>query len=173
MHHLDNITVRPALPEDAAGIAFVHIQGWQESYKGIVDQGYLDSLTQDREARSQRWRKLILEQDENSIILVAKLANEVVGFCSAGPIKEDSASKGELYAIYLLDEFKGIGAGKMLWDKSLEFLTDKKLVPFEVIMLEENVTARKFYEKQGCKFIGELTGKIGGREYKEVRYRFG
>ncbi len=172
MQNLGNLIIRNAFSQDAEGIAAVHIKGWQESYKGIIDQDYLNSLTKDFKARSHRWQKLILDLDANSSIFVAILADEIIGFCSAGPMREYSTSKGELYAIYLLDEFKGLGIGKMLWDKALEHLKHKNLIPFDIVMLEANLTARRFYERQHCKFATHLVGKIGNKEYTEVKYTF-
>ncbi len=172
MQLLGKTAIRPAIPSDAEGIAIVHIKGWQESYKGMIDQNYLDSLSQDIKARTQRWQSFIAKSDQESIQLVAIFDEKVIGFCSAGPIRKSTEAKGEIYAIYLLDEFKGIGVGKMLWDKAVEHLSAKKLIPFDLVVLEANIPSRKFYERQGCTFIRNEVGDIGGKEYKEVRYRF-
>lgn len=172
MQLLGKTAIRRAIPINAEGIAFVHIKGWQESYKGMIDQNYLDNLSQDIKARTQRWQSLIAKSDQDSIQLVAIFDDKIIGFCSAGPIRKSTETKGELYAIYLLDEFKGLGVGKMLWDKAVEHLSAKKLIPFDVVLLETNIPARTFYERQGCIFIKNEVGDIEGKEYKEVRYRF-
>ena len=38
--------VRPAAFEDAAQIADVHIRSWQQAYRDLMDQAYLDGLDQ-------------------------------------------------------------------------------------------------------------------------------
>ncbi|WP_274857053.1 hypothetical protein [Bacillus methanolicus] len=36
--------IRKAVGDDAAQIARVHVKSWQETYKGLIDQNYLDNL---------------------------------------------------------------------------------------------------------------------------------
>ena len=56
------ITVRPANINDVESIAKVHVQGWQETYGGLVSDEYLDSptLLQTRQqTRQQIWTQLL------------------------------------------------------------------------------------------------------------------
>jgi hypothetical protein len=39
------LTVRRAELRDAAGIAAVHVASWQEAYRGLLPQEYLESLS--------------------------------------------------------------------------------------------------------------------------------
>lgn len=41
---MKHISVIPATLADAKDIAGIHHNAWQESYKGIIDQDYLDAL---------------------------------------------------------------------------------------------------------------------------------
>ena len=43
------ITVRLAVPEDGPGVARVQVEGWQQHYRGLIPDAYLDGL--DREIR--------------------------------------------------------------------------------------------------------------------------
>ena len=46
------LTVRRATPEDAAGVAGVHVRSWQVAYRGLLPDDYLDGLRpEDRMAR--------------------------------------------------------------------------------------------------------------------------
>lgn len=38
------VTVRPAGPGDALGLALVHVRAWQAAYPGLMPQQYLDGL---------------------------------------------------------------------------------------------------------------------------------
>ena len=48
--------VRPAIPDDAEGIAKVHVKGWQEAYVGQLPQHVLDR--QSVPGRLRRYRRL-------------------------------------------------------------------------------------------------------------------
>lgn len=39
---MSDVKIRLAQPGDEPSIAKVHIQSWQEAYKGLVPQDYLD-----------------------------------------------------------------------------------------------------------------------------------
>jgi len=38
--------IRPALPNDAAEIARVHVDSWRSSYRGLLADEFLDSLSE-------------------------------------------------------------------------------------------------------------------------------
>ena len=38
------VEVRPARPDDAPGVASVHVRSWQVGYRGLLAQDYLDGL---------------------------------------------------------------------------------------------------------------------------------
>lgn len=57
------------------------------------------------------------------------------------------AYRGEIYAIYLLDEFKRHGIGKTLLNYINRHLKQHLLTPYVTWVLEENKTACQFYEK--------------------------
>ena len=44
MEQPDEVVVRLAHVDDAAGIADVHVRSWQEAYAGIVPDSYLTGL---------------------------------------------------------------------------------------------------------------------------------
>lgn len=45
MNNQFTIEIRPATLADAEAIVRVHVTAWQESYKGIIEQSYLDKLS--------------------------------------------------------------------------------------------------------------------------------
>jgi hypothetical protein len=49
--------IRDALQTDAAGIARVHVNSWRSTYRGIVPDQFLDSLSLER--REQYWHDLL------------------------------------------------------------------------------------------------------------------
>ncbi len=168
--------IREATSADAEGIAFVHVNSWKTSYAGLVDQDYLDALSYENRLDL---RKEIL-QLKTMLHLVVVSGEQIVGFADVGPIRSESRvglytndeNIGEVYAIYLLEEHKGKGCGKALLDRCRQWLSDNGLESFVVRALTGNVRARRFYEREGGKTIGETTINIGDRYYQEVSYLF-
>src|SRR3979409_2597882 len=98
--------VRPARLDDAAGIARVSVASWRSTYPGMVPQGFLDSM--DEVAFAARWSDRLRHEGSSRTSFVAEEGGQVVGFATGGAEREgDSHYQGELYAIYLLDEWQG------------------------------------------------------------------
>ena len=71
--------IRSAVPDDAEGIAVVHVKGWQEAYIGQLPQHMLDR--QSVPARLRMWQGLLQEPPSNRWTFVAvDPAAGVVGF---------------------------------------------------------------------------------------------
>ncbi len=145
------IIVKPMeTEEEIRGKAFVHWKCWQETYPGLVNQGYLDKLTlQKCEEMAFRWR---------DHILVAKAGDRVIGFVGYGDCGAEAPDTGEVFALYVLPEYHGIGVGRQLMDAALEKLTAYPKICLWV--LQGNGRAIRFYEKYGFRPDGqELYGK--------------
>ncbi|MCR5664607.1 MAG: GNAT family N-acetyltransferase [Oscillospiraceae bacterium] len=124
--------------DEIRGKAFVHWKGWQESYRGMVDDGYLDRMTlAQTEEKAFRWR---------DGILVAKDGARVVGFVGYGPAHgEDGA--GEVYALYVLAEYQHRGIGYALLRRALDGLAGCRVI--HLWAFAENKKALRFYERVG------------------------
>ena len=129
-------------PEEAAGKGFVHCQSWKESYRGIVDDDYLD-----RRITLERCREIAVRWPQNTVVAVDD--GRVVGFGCWCPCRDEDASPntGELQALYLLDEYKGRGIGRAL----LDFCMDKLAQYDKAVLwvLAENERAIGFYRHCG------------------------
>jgi GNAT superfamily N-acetyltransferase len=168
------MSVRRAGAEDAMRIAIVHVRSWQAAYRGLVPQDYLDSL--DAEQRRPAWERILGEaQWPRAGTFVAEEGKDVVGFASICPSRDDdeeSASAGELAAIYLLPEAWGKGLGRELMSCGLTALSDAGFGEATLWVLDTNSRARRFYEAAGWHADGAVKHD-GGRGFvlNEVRYR--
>lgn len=160
------LLIRKAKLEDAAGIAKVHVDSWRTTYKGIVSDTYLDSLSY--EEREQNWKRGI---EHNHIYIATDFNGEIVGFASGGKERTGKyvAYKGELYAIYLLEGQQGKAIGRKLFKAVVDDLKEKKLNSMLIWALEEN-PACLFYEKLGGKKIDTAEIEIDGQKLSEVAY---
>src|SRR5579875_3238148 len=124
--------VRAARVEDAGGIAKVHVDSWRTTYKGVIPDDFLASLSY--ESRSQRWRSMLSNPTRFAGDFVAEdKTGRIVGFISGGPAQEPyPVYRGELYAIYILQEYQGQEIGRRLTEalvgKLLEAGIDNMLV---------------------------------------------
>jgi len=160
--------IREARPEDAPALARVHVTSWQTAYRGLIDQAFLDSL--DVESRIERWDR-ILEQPR-SRVMVAEMTNGIAGFCSVGPADRDGW--GEVYSIYVSPDQWDAGWGRDLLVAGEQALARAGHERALLWVLEGNVRARVFYERQGWA-IGKpiRIENIGGADLTEVRYEKG
>lgn len=169
-HIVNTLTIRAAITQDWEPIVSIRIEGWKESYKGIIDQTYLDAMVYTDESVSRR--REFFRSNKSMKCLVAELGDKIIGFVDLGPSREPDLGKGEIYAIYLLDEYKRRGIGGALWRAAIECLQNQKLTPFIVWGLRDNLPARRFYEKMGGTLLAKKESDIGGRLYPEVCYQF-
>jgi ribosomal protein S18 acetylase RimI-like enzyme len=161
------MNVRPAQPSDAAAIAGVHVAAWLTTYRGLLPDDFLASLTE--AGYEERWRRVI---DEGSgRVFVAADGQDVVGFASGGRERagEDGYS-GELYAIYVLGEAQGHGHGRRLVQAVASGLRELGLEDMIVWVLRDNTPARGFYERLGGVYVRTQPITIGSALLQEVSY---
>ncbi len=158
------IVVKPMkTEEEIRGKAFVHWKGWQETYPGMMSQGYLDAMTlQKCEENAFRWL-------DN--ILVAKDGDRVVGFVGYGKSGDDLPDTGEIFALYVLSEYHGTGLGQRLLEAGLEQLSDYHRICLWA--LRDNARAIRFYEKHGFRRDGaeKYVARMEAAEIRMVRHR--
>ena len=158
--------VRVAVVSDAEAIAQVQVATWQDTYRGILPQPFLESLDVERSAES--WQAVI--GDKRRTTLVAD-APGVVGFCTAGPSRgEHSGYRGEVEAIYILPAEQGRGHGTALIHAAMRWLTERDLEPVLVWALEANAAAHGFYESLGAHRLDTRLLRIANALYPEVGF---
>ena len=135
----DSICIKMAeTDEELCGRGYVHCTAWQEAYRGIVCDRYLDSMTV--EATTARARKF----PENT--LVAKDKEKVVGFAVYSLSRdEDLMDAGEVVAIYILSEYYGHKIGYRLMNEAVSRLSEYNTI--FVWVLEQNERANKMKEQ--------------------------
>ncbi len=173
VEQIDEVTIRPATPDDAPAIADVHVRSWQEAYAGIVPDEYLSSL--DAAARSRRWRELLAAGPEDRVCtFVAEAGDRLLGFASYGPSRDEDARRGEreIYSIYLDPGTWGRGVARELIRTVVAEAGEQ--TPLTLWVLAANERARHFYRRHGFQPDGvERLDDVGGAELLEIRYRRG
>ena len=134
---MHNLLIRPMVPEDADGKAYVHWKSCLETYTGLMDPEFLAGSTLDK------YHAIALRFVDTT--LIAELDGRIVGFGCWDP-------KGEIPALYVLRDSQGCGIGRRLMEAMLTRLSDCKQVRLEV--LEGNDRAIGFYEHMGFRLDG-------------------
>lgn len=158
--------IREAIMGDEDGIARVHVDSWRTTYKGIVSNDYLRTLSYVQ--RAENWRRGI----GKSALYVAEENGQIVGFATGGKERTGNYdADAELYAIYLLQSVQGQGVGKQLVRKLAEEMKRLNFSSLLVWVLDQN-PSKKFYESLGGKRIDETMIDIAGEQFKEVAYHW-
>jgi len=166
-----DFTIREATPQDAKGIAHVHVKTWQCAYRGQIPDSYLDGLSV--EQRMETWKKNLAEQNEKNHASVALHKQAVIGWCTYGVSRDDDVSNntGELYGIYVHPDFIGKGVGSALMKRALKQLRDDGYAKATLWMLESNEKSQGFYEHQGWQKSEDTKDDVrDGFTLHEVRY---
>ncbi len=164
------IRIREANPADAGAIARVHVDAWRTTYAGIVPDEYLAGLSyQDGESR---WARILTMDKPAASNFVAEAdGGEIVGLAGGGPEREgDRTYQGELYVVYLLEEYQRKGVGRHLVSAVARRLLSDGFDSMLVWVLEDNHPARRFYESLGGEPIGRKNRPTGGADLVAVSY---
>ena len=172
-NHQENhgITLRQAAIADAVALARMHVDTWRSTYRGIVPDDYLASLSYEK--RTARWTEQIQATLDGKfeIIVAENKDGQIIGFVDGGPNRDDDpVYKGELYAIYILQAYQGHGIGKILALRFAKSLLAMGLDNMLLWVFTENIPARRFYESLGGQFVRTHQFEISGVTIEEVAY---
>lgn len=139
------LQVRPAKIDDAPAIAVVHDASWREAYRGIIPGKELERIIARRDAHW--WRKAILR---GSNMLVLDFEDTIAGYATYGRNRIASMPfRGEIFELYLLPEFQGLGFGRSLFEAARRDLARYGYSNILVWALKDNERAVQFYLKLG------------------------
>lgn len=161
--------------EDLHDYMYVKTYAWDETYRGIMSDEFLDKIKKELDQNVERLKnefnqRKIDEPDYKRFTLYVD--NEpvgVLGICKSR--EEKNSSSGELCCLYLLNKAKKQGYGKILFDKAKEELKKLGFKDMIIFCLKDNPTT-KFYEHMGCQFLFEKERNIGGKDLIENVYYY-
>ena len=107
------ITIRKALLEDACDLTDCLISCWLSAYKEIVPNEYLSKMPTERDNRVERWKNNITDPGD-CVHYCVLYAEKMIGFLTIH--KKD----GDIWSIYLIEEFCGKGYGKEVLEPVLK-----------------------------------------------------
>ena len=166
---MNNKLIRKVRYEDIEQIVDINMQDWKQVYKGIIDDSSLENL--DKKEKIEKWKK---SYNKGNLIVFEK-DEKVLGYCRYDDniSNKNNEIDSEIIALYVKYDNLGQGIGKKLVEYVKEDLKNKNRKKMIIWCLQENINARKFYEKIGGKLIqDEKYFEKDGKRYKEVGYIF-
>ncbi|MDP6804485.1 MAG: GNAT family N-acetyltransferase [Rhodospirillales bacterium] len=163
------VTIRSATPGDADAIANVYVNTWRSVYADLLLEKMLVGMSHERTALY--WRRVIAEKPGRDLVRVADTDDRlVIGFASAGASRHRGLGfGGEIYTLYVLDEFQGAGTGQALLFSIFRRLLDRGLRSSLVWVLAGN-PSRFFYEVMGGGRVAEREETMWGVRLNEIAF---
>ncbi len=149
---LEQINVRPILPGDNKAVANIIRTTLKEFGADRPGTVYYDPTT------DQLYQ---LFQISGAVYHVAERNGEIVGGGGIYPSPGLPQHTCELVKMYLLKQARGIGLGKLLIEKSLQFAKEAGYKNVYLESMPELKQALKTYEKFGFEYINAPMGNTG------------
>ncbi len=160
------VRIEPANLTESDAITQVHIASWLTTYRGLIPDQTLDQISFQR--RREMWQKVLLEDPTR--VLVARDDGQVIGFAHFGTeLSHDPVYHGELYAIYLLQDYQRQGWGARLIQSTAQGLLQRGFTTMLVWVLAQN-PACAFYEKLGGLYLRQKPVEFNGVTLMESAY---
>ena len=160
-------SIRSAQLEDAQAIARCHIAAWRDTYRPIIADEVLNNLS--LEDNFVKWKQNL--RQPNTSAQVAETAQAgIVGFLHGGRERTGRVDfRGEIYAVYLLKEYRRQGIGRQLFQSFAQALVKEETTSLIVWALEGN-ECRAAYSAWGGEEIERGPIRIGKQDLIEVAY---
>lgn len=143
--------IRKREQKDCYAVTHVGVISWNETYKGIVPDSDLQELYLNEEENAKKSYESFDINDNNKLVL--EVDGEVVGFANYGQAKSvDYENCGEIYALYMLKKYHGLGLGRKLVDEAIKELKKLGYNKMVIACLKGNPT-NEFYKHIGGKYI--------------------
>jgi ribosomal protein S18 acetylase RimI-like enzyme len=142
------IQFRQATLSDADTIAVMHAENWRTTYRGHMQDSYLDGNIFDE--RRQMWRERMAASPADQFVLLALEHDDVIGFsCMIG--NENQQWGSMLDNLHVSGNHKGRGIGqRLVRETALRLNAVYPGLGMYLWVLEANQGARRFYHKLGA-----------------------
>jgi ribosomal protein S18 acetylase RimI-like enzyme len=144
---------RIARVPDAEAIARLHDRSIRAAYRKIIPVSVLDTMK--LADRAARWREWITDREID--VLLREVEDEVVGFVSLCPSRDDDADPlwvGEIPTLYIDPSHWRARFGSDLLHAALGLARERGFREVTLWVLEKNRLARGFYEAHGFRWDG-------------------
>ncbi len=162
------ITFREAKLSDVSVIAKLHAKNWQENYRGVFSDTYLDTeVALDRLAV---WKRRLTKPPNNQHIILAEEGEELLGF-SCAYFNEHATYGTYLDNLHVSSKAKGKGIGSKLMLQLSEAIISRNYHGLYLWVIDNNASAIHFYNNLGGMPLDkEEANDIGDVIFIKMRY---
>lgn len=187
-----SIHIRAAETGDAVVLSQVHQASWLNAYQGILNGA---ALRESIARRNKQWWHSAVEKLNSepasiggrlsggsarlrqSRLLVFEFDGSVAGYANFGTGRRSyppyAISRwGEIFELYLLPEYQGLGFGRTLFDRVRSELKEMEHGPLIVWALEANDQATGFYTALGGEAFVRSHEMFGGTQAPTIGFRW-
>lgn len=163
------VIIRKATAYDAESIGYIHSRSWKIAYKGIITNELLNDFTPGKGA--ERFLRVLKKTPDEECYLLLKNSMPL-GFINLGHRDVENLQKTlrEIVGIYILPEYWGQGVGRTLMEYGITELKRRGYSLLYLWVPEENIAARKFYEKLGFQTDGARKSVQFKKKLPIIRY---
>lgn len=155
--------LRAAVPSDAMGVAHVHVRAWQDGYRGLMPDAYLDQLRPE-----ERAARYTFGRADGPQTTVAIRGGVIAGFATI--ITSDDGA--ELAALNVDPAAWRTGVGTALIAHARAQLAATGATEAVLWMLVGNARAQAFYERDGWRVTqARRQATVWGATVDEVALR--
>jgi ribosomal protein S18 acetylase RimI-like enzyme len=165
----DTMNIRRATAHDAPLLARIHVDAWQAAYRGVVPASHLANFTYER--REAAFRQALAANLEETYLIESD--DQAIGILTLGASRDadlDTRRTGEIWGIYITPRYWHQGIGTRLVAEAEQMLQARGYRDIVLWVLEDNLNARRFYEKTGFALDGGSRLVDLGKPLKAVRY---
>jgi GNAT superfamily N-acetyltransferase len=143
------VIIRAGTGTDANALAAVQERSWRHAYAHVFPAGELE---RDGFVDRSTWTRRLEQPPRGWATFVAERDGAVVGYVVVGPSR-DRRTEGEVYALYADPPAWSTGVGRALLVHAEEHLA-RHHARATLWVLEDNLRARRFYERCGWQADG-------------------
>jgi GNAT superfamily N-acetyltransferase len=168
------VVIRQARLGDARAIAEVSVASRRWSYRDLLTEADLDSLSVDETAVD--FAEGLSELPPDSAVFVAERAGRVVGYAYVlpSPDADFPAGTSDVGSLYVTEDVAGTGVAQALMEATVDHARGAGHTLLTIWVRRENGRARRFYEKYGLQLDGGERSRphdVLPFEMHEIRYR--
>jgi ribosomal protein S18 acetylase RimI-like enzyme len=146
------VELRDARHGDELAVAELHVRSWQEAYRGLLPDEFLDAL--DPRVRAARYRFEATEEGAMRTLLAtsaeAGAGDRIVGFVTFGRSRDvDLPDHAEVGALYVDPDRHHGGVGRLLMVEARRRLVAAGYTEALLWVLRGNTRAADFYAREG------------------------
>lgn len=152
---MEQVTIRKAIIEDLGDLLHVARTSFLQAFTAGNKPENVSAYLEEAFTFDQFGKEL---SNPASAFFLAELTGELIGYVKVNfePAQTDlhDPDSLEIARLYVLEEYLGLGVGKILLDQALDFAKQNHKKYVWLGVWEKNARAIRFYEKNGLRIFG-------------------